>query len=684
MISKFNKFINEEVGMRNISSITKNYKECEIYFHMDLDGIASALSMKYYLKNQYDIELHDCHIIQYGGIQYAVSKTPVGIMPVLVDFANAGSTYVLATDHHDRTRGIENVPSGYSKHARSNAETLSGEIPKTDAFPNVDIELIKTVDSADFLSHGVKPEDISRSIFSIDPKKSASENRFMMGFVVNRLLLAYKNKLITVTSLDGKRKHINKNLLECLVLDCTPSLASVYSNLKHYIRNAESEKWNKNARVYEIEKLASPEELQKNQDEYVQTMKNYKDLSFDKEYGINIQVGGGNMFAPGSYDRYTVFRNNPDIDFNVILWPMGLLQASCNPFKQKVLEDINLGAIAKEVLAKFEVALKKIFISIDDIKRISEMDISKFDKTDARHSKVTDRVGFKFEDLVSFYKGMMKYQPNIKSGDATLMSFDADSKTEYNEFVKLCMDKLHASLNQEERKELAGIKISAWDIIMANSGGHKSITNISALNFLAARRDGLKRFFGSEEYVDFAKLLQKEFVATLKTKIDEVRAGNKVSAEETAWGNTALTENKENTMKHIKRFGSFMIKESVNDELIEIENQIKEKYGDLIEETKIIADGTVLVIEYLDMPVEAEVGSFVSRTEATIKITKNGDKYTLHINGISGQYGCDEEEDDDYEAEIDYQMGYTSFDQTMRVEKDEIIVKIDDIISDYI
>ena len=39
-IKKYEQFINEEVGMRNIKTITSQYKECIIYFHQDLDGVA--------------------------------------------------------------------------------------------------------------------------------------------------------------------------------------------------------------------------------------------------------------------------------------------------------------------------------------------------------------------------------------------------------------------------------------------------------------------------------------------------------------------------------------------------------------------------------------------------------------------------------------------------------------------
>ena len=33
---------------------------------------------------------------------------------------------------------------------------------------------------------------------------------------------------------------------------------------------------------------------------------------------IIVQYGGGSMMKPGSYDRYTPFKNNPEADFLVI------------------------------------------------------------------------------------------------------------------------------------------------------------------------------------------------------------------------------------------------------------------------------------------------------------------------------------------------------------------------------
>ena len=119
MIKKYQNFLNEEVGLKNISKIAKLYKTAEIYFHKDLDGVTSAVAMKEFLKNYYQIETVDCHIIQYGGLEYAVKHHKEGNLCVLVDFAHGKPMFHIATDHHDKQSGAEETQSTYFKHTRS-------------------------------------------------------------------------------------------------------------------------------------------------------------------------------------------------------------------------------------------------------------------------------------------------------------------------------------------------------------------------------------------------------------------------------------------------------------------------------------------------------------------------------------------------------------------------------------
>ena len=142
MIKKYQNFLNEEVGLRGISKFAKLHKTAEIYFHKDLDGVTSALAMKEFLKNYYQIETVDCHIIQYGGLEYAIKHHQEGNLSVLVDFAHGKPMFHIQSDHHDKQVGADDTQSTYFKPARSNVEIISGEISYSDIFTPQDIELI--------------------------------------------------------------------------------------------------------------------------------------------------------------------------------------------------------------------------------------------------------------------------------------------------------------------------------------------------------------------------------------------------------------------------------------------------------------------------------------------------------------------------------------------------------------
>jgi hypothetical protein len=542
-ISRFEKWdeTNEEVGLRNIAKFAKLHKTCEIYFHKDLDGVTSALAMKGFLKTYYQIECVDCHIIQYGGLEYAIKHHQPENLCVLVDFAHGKPMFQIQSDHHDKQVGAEDTESTYFKSARSNVEIISGEIAYSDIFTPQDIELIKTIDSANFLTYNIKPEDVQNAIFSVSKEESAAKNRFMMGFVVNRLLLAYKNKRISVKSLDGNRTHNNRNILECLLLDSNPSLYSMFNNLKHYIREA--------ATSDKLGRLATPQEITDNLAAYIDRMKNYsfiedpqtgdvseydpsnwrhkkmlssgsqigKGVNFDEDYKIVTQYGGGSMIKPGSYDRYVVFKNNPEADFNCIAWPMGLLQVSCNPFKEKKLKSINLGEIAKEVLAKYEPILKRFFVSLESIK--NEFETSQDWKAMQKaEGEGYEGVGFRYSDLEAFYKDCL-----YTKKDGQIVNFDIN-----DDLLKTSMDTLHGNLTVEQKNFLSNIKVPAWELIIRNSGGHPSITNISGFNFLKYNKPALEVAFKTDKYTDVLKTMAQDFVNNLKEKIDIANQGGSV------------------------------------------------------------------------------------------------------------------------------------------------------------
>lgn len=535
MLKRYNHFVNEEVGLRNISKIVSSHKKehgnnFEIWFHQDLDGVTSALAMKNYLE-RYDLKMVDCHITQYGGMEYAIRQKREDSLAVLVDFAHFKTMFMIATDHHSGQTG-EPTGSSYAKPTRSNVETISGEISPSDVFTTTDIELIKTVDSADFLKHGIKPEDIQNVLFKVDSNLGAEKNRFLMGLVVNRLLLVFKNKRISCRSLDGKREHNNKNFLECLVLDSSPSLISMFRNIKHYMENAVSLEYDKKLRQQNVpKKLSSVEDLKSNLETYIKSRVGSSDVEFDDEYKIVYQYGIGKVFDPGSYDRYVVFKNNPEADFVCTVFPMGLIQVSCNPFKEKVLKKIDLGAITSEMLSKYQDKLKKFYVPISDIKRLSEGEISSL-KT--KYGEGYQPIGFTYGDLKAFYPKSIHWLPYRKQGDLKTMSV-IDLNNESDELtspvikvIKECMDKQYSDWTERERAMMDLLKIPMFDIITVNSGGHPSITNIQGLNYLSSRYDLLKGYFKTDNWLDVMKMFAKDFLDILKSKIDAIKKGSEV------------------------------------------------------------------------------------------------------------------------------------------------------------
>ena len=390
-------------------------------------------------------------------------------MQVLVDFAHGKPMFTIHTDHHDSQSGVEDETSTQFRGARSNVETLSQIVSPQDIFTTDDIMRISTVDSADYAKHGLTHDDVMNYIKKFDANGTVPSNKWMLSLLTNKLLLAYKNK---------------PGFLETLVDRSSPSLMNIFHNINSIAGD---------------ENFATPEEMKVNQQAYVKSQEQSNNLSLDGN--IIVQYGGGRLFKPGSYDRYTPFKIYPDADFLVIAWPMGLVQASCNPFKKdRALKGINLADIAQEVLSQIEPQLKQHQIPVSVIKRIGE--------TKADESSI----GFKTSDLFALYKDKLNNMPPV---DLPV----------YGEVVNI-IDTPWQELSEQEKEILDTVTVSAWDVIQANSGGHKCITNISGLNFFSrATRNPPGSYRKSEgkttRYVEFVKWVQKEIVKTLKEKIKQ-------------------------------------------------------------------------------------------------------------------------------------------------------------------
>lgn len=467
----------KETGLRDINALRKRYPKAEIYFHLDLDGVTTAIAMKKYLEDN-GIKVVGAHTIQYGDREFAVKKGDAegDTMPVLVDFAHGKPMFVIHTDHHDRQVGAEAGASKSFRQARSNVETISQVVSPKDLFPSSDILLISTVDSADFVRQGITPEEVVNYIFRLDKDKTLQKNKMLMGLVINKLILAFKNK---------------KGFMESLVMDSEPSLLSIFNNIKKWMTQTNAD---------------APEVLQKRSEDYLEQMKKYPKTHV--EDGIIFQYGAGSM-KTGSYDRYTPFRVNPDADFLILMWPMGLLQVSCNPFKKdRKLKGVNLGEMAQEVLKPFEAQLKKRIIPLSTIKWLSEISVG------------PDSVGFTFKDFDALFGGKIAF---MDGGDEILQK------------VKGIMDKPFSELSETQKQMLDKIGINMWDFIQANSGGHKCITNISGLNFLGRKTRPSEDPYRYEPdkpevpYIQFMRQLGSKFFHKLKEQIQQSEKEEKVN-----------------------------------------------------------------------------------------------------------------------------------------------------------
>jgi hypothetical protein len=466
------KKILKESGLRDIKDLKKRYPKAEIYFHQDLDGVTTAIAMKKYLESN-GIKVVDSHVIQYGDKEFSIKKNDAkgDTMPVLVDFAHGKPMFVIHTDHHDRQAGAEDTKSTSFRQSRSNVETLSQVVSPKELFPSSDILLISTVDSADFARQNLTPTDVVNYLFRVDKEKSLQNNKMLLGLVINKLLLAFKNK---------------PGFLESLVMDSEPSLMSILTNIKSWMKRSV---------------VPTEFQLQKNADEYASQMKDFPKVSDN----IIFQYGGGSMFKAGSYDRYTPFRNNPEADFLIMAWPMGLVQASCNPFKKdRELKGVNLGEIGQEVLGKWADQLKQKTVPLSTIKWVSETSVN------------PESIGFTFKDFKALYGEKIMY---MEGGEKVL------------DKIEKMMEKPFKNLSEDEMMTLDKIGVNALDLIQSNSGGHKCITNISGLNYLGKSTrppKGDTRYNDSDDSpsVKFTKMVANEFQRVLKEKIQASKTGN--------------------------------------------------------------------------------------------------------------------------------------------------------------
>ena len=287
-IRLISKSLINESGIQDIKKLAERYPKAQIYFHLDLDGVVSAIAMREYLQ-KYGIDVIGYKTIQYGDKEFALVKPDANedVMPVLVDFAHGKPEFKIHTDHHDSQTGVEDEASTQFRGARSNVETISGIISPTDIFPSGDIDLFRTVDSADFHRQGIKPDDVISFIFSLDKESDIEKNKQAAGFALNKLILAYKNK---------------PGFLEKLATYSNPSIVSMFMKGKQLAKDMG---------------FVGVEELQANADNYRERLRDFEKVK--KEGNILVQYGIPSAFKPGSYDRYSSLEMYPDVEYFLMI-----------------------------------------------------------------------------------------------------------------------------------------------------------------------------------------------------------------------------------------------------------------------------------------------------------------------------------------------------------------------------
>ena len=208
------------------------------------------------------------------------------------------------------------------------------------------------------------------------------------------------------------------------------------------------------------------------------------------------------MFKPGSYDRYTPFENYPEADFIVIAWPMGLVQASCNPYKEdRALKGVNLGEMKDVIVNGLKSWGSDKIIPLSTIKWVSE----------SSRDFGSESVGFTSTDLKAFYGDKFKA---------------VDGGEKYLDMLMTLMDIPYDELTEEQLKVLDKFGVPIGELIDENSGGHKCITNISGLNYYGRSRrkprskGGYDKGEDDAPYVALTKNIQKKFVDLLKRDIN--------------------------------------------------------------------------------------------------------------------------------------------------------------------
>lgn len=469
-----------ESGLQNIRQLSKQYHKAIIYFHMDLDGVTSAIAMKEYLK-KYGIQTVNAQKIQYGSLEYAISKPQSDdILPVLVDFAHGKVFMKIHTDHHDNQISYDNSSKNF-RHSPSNAGTISAVISPTDIFSSEDVRIINMIDSAGFKQEDVNVWDMIKAVLKTDKNKSVWRNHLQMGMITGKLLLTFKNK---------------PNFLETIVMNSNSSLQSMYSVMIKIIKENVANKERGWIRPNEIEqnsqKYYDQQSERKISDGDIEDIEKLNPGTVLKIGNCVFQIGSGYAMKAGMYDRYTVFRLYPNVKYMIMLWDsLGMIQVSKNPWDENK-EEINLGELVigdifKNKFERFLYAPKY---------RISLLALKKYYESSINEDNESSAVGFDYNELINLFNQnydnltpkqqyVIKKWMDWKPSNFNKQDYEIDDEGE-----EIIDPKIEKKNNEIDRaiEYLNKLTIPLPTIIEKTSGGHPSITNLSGFGFIEVQK----------------------------------------------------------------------------------------------------------------------------------------------------------------------------------------------------
>lgn len=446
-----------ESGIQNMRKIAQEYSKAIIYFHIDLDGVTSAIAAKYYLQ-QYGIETIKVQRIQYGSQEWSIIKPEKGILPVLVDFSHGKTFMRIHTDHHSSQIAYKGSSQNF-RHSKSNAETLSSIISTHDIFSQEDIRIINMVDSAGYAEENVSVEEIFQSIVKIDKSKDTWKNHLQMGMVAGKLLLTYKNK---------------PNYLERIIMESKPSLLSMYLTMVNIIKEKLE---NKEKGWYSLEQIQANNKEYREEQESKKIEKGDIDSIISMKNGSSlligdciVQTGGGNMRKSGGYDRYTSFYLYPDAKYFLMLWTsLGMIQLSKNPWDGNK-SDTHLGdLVINEVIDK---RFKSLLNSNSYRISLLAIKFNNEEKLDEENEEYVN--GYKFDDLERDYPRPLEHM-----SDKQKFLIKKYMNWKPSDFLKKDEKDVERALDM-----LTRFYVPLYDIIKLQSGGHPSITNITGIGYI--------------------------------------------------------------------------------------------------------------------------------------------------------------------------------------------------------